>query len=182
MEISKEDLQKLLREVVAGAVAEARRMNPLEQRKYDEDLKREQRRREMMVELGRIEDAARARRKYGCSHQRYPASAGKLAGHPCPNGQGEWTTGGQPHTGGLISLICTRCSTIWVWRATGEEYQFAVDTGMAGMAPPMESRCLSECCPWCNKMFTKDELKEHDPSKCHSRRQAAIKASETVVA
>lgn len=135
IEVSLEALKEL--------IAEARRLDPIEEKKQKEEVERERRRSLMHVEMAKVEEQRRERQKNGCSHSRYPMSAGKLAGENCPRGQGEWLTSGQLHTDGTATTICQRCSNVWHWRPTPQEFQYIIDQGMLGMAPPQEERLIA---------------------------------------
>lgn len=168
MEISKEELQQLMSSVIGVALAESKKMNPLEQKAFDEQIEKDKRRRMMMVQLGKIEEEAARRKKYGCTHSRHP-SGHKLAGHPCPRGQGEWVTGGQLHSRGIASVICLRCATTWLFRPRQEDIQGIIDGGLAGVAPPDDDSCLSQRCRSCSEFFTQDEYEAHDKDACKAK-------------
>lgn len=146
--MSRDDLQSALMKLIemntklTEALANPR-INPMEQKKYEEELKKEKRRALLAVELGRAEAQARWNKQNGCSHCRYPAGSGKLAGHACPRGQGEWCTGGQVHGDDTASLICTRCGTLWRFQASPQEREYIRETGGTGMVPPPIDRCLN---------------------------------------
>jgi hypothetical protein len=112
-----------LQELLLGMVREANKMNPLEEKKYQEDLAREKRRNLLAVELGRTEDEARWRRQHQCSHHRDGTS-----GEAVPRGKGVPTTSGQQHGDRSISLICMRCAMRWQFLPTAEEQQY-LDNG-----------------------------------------------------
>ena len=129
-------------DIVSAAVAASHQLNPIEQRKYKQELEAQERKDRAMVELGKAEEQAMWNKKHGCSHSRFPMSMGKLGGHPCPKGQGEWTTGGQLHSPDLATMICQRCSWVWQWKPTRAEFEYIEQNGMMGMAPPDESRLI----------------------------------------
>jgi hypothetical protein len=131
-------------EIVKTFAAESKKMNPIEQKKYDDEIKAEERRKMMMVELGKAEEQAMINRKNGCSHSRHSMSAGKLGGHSCAKGAGEWTTGGQIHSDGTATMVCTRCSWTWHWQPTAREREYIDNAGMLGMAPPSEERLIKD--------------------------------------
>lgn len=121
------------------------KMNPLEQKKFEEEAQKDARRNQMQVELAKVEMAKQKQRKEGCSHCRWPATAGKKGGHAAPRGQGEWVTQAQLHEqNGTIDLMCQRCTWIWRWKATPEEISYMKDNdgGMAGFPPPSEDRIV----------------------------------------
>jgi hypothetical protein len=138
--LTKQDLV----DIVAAAVSAANKLNPIEQRKLDEELASQKRKNLAAVEMGRIEEESMRRRRDGCSHSRYSMAQGKLGGHAAPKGQGEWTTGGQLHGNGTATLICTRCSWTWTFEPTRQERDFIEQQGMLGMAPPPESRLIKD--------------------------------------
>ena len=115
------------------------KMNPLEQKKFDEEEKREKRRALLSVELGKAEAESRYRKQTGCSHSRDPRT-----GNAVPRGMGEWTTGGQPHGDDTITLSCLRCGTQWTWKASPQEREYANNAGLLGFAPPPIDRCLNK--------------------------------------
>jgi hypothetical protein len=131
-------------DIVAAAVKAANQLNPIEQRKYEQELAAQKRRDLAVVELGKIEEENAQRKKAQCTHSRYSMSHGKLGGHACAKGQGEWCTSGQIHNRNLATLICTRCSYTWQFCPTEAEYNFIMDNGMLGMAPPDASRIIKE--------------------------------------
>jgi hypothetical protein len=138
--LTKQDLA----DIVAAAVAAANRPDPLREKELAEQLATEKRRTAMMLELGKIEEASTKRKKDGCTHSRLPMSAGKFGGHAARKGEGEWTTGGQLHSDGTATLICTRCSWTWHFQPTLQERDYIEQQGMLGMAPPAESRLITE--------------------------------------
>lgn len=168
MEISKEELQNLLAAAIAAGVAESKKMNPLEEEEFKKQMELKRRRDMMQVEMGRIEEEAAKRKRYGCSHSRY-ANGHKLAGHPCPKGQGEWVTNGQMHSKGVASLICQRCGTAWIFRPDADEVQAIIDGGLSGMAPPDDSKCLGQRCSTCNEFFTPGEYESHNKVACKAK-------------
>src|SRR5215472_9666368 len=124
IELTPQALQDLLRTAIAEAVSQATKLNPIEQRKLDEEMERERRKNAMMLQLGRIEEEAERRRKAGCTHKRFPASAGKLAGQSAPRDAvgAEWATGGQAYQDGTAMVICLRCSSTWLFRPDANYY------------------------------------------------------------
>ena len=136
--MSKQDLI----DIVSAAVAASHQLNPIEQRKYEQELETQKRKDRAMVELAKAEEEAAKRKKYGCTHSRLPMSAGKYGGHAAPKGQGEWVTGGQMHDDDTATMICQRCSWTWHWKPTLQERQYIEQSGMMGMAPPDESRLI----------------------------------------
>jgi hypothetical protein len=146
VEISQEALQELLKTVVAAAIAESKKLNPLDQKKYEEALAQEERRAKMIVQMGKIEEAAQIAKKNGCSHCRWPANSGKHAGYAAPRGQGEWTTGGQAYQDGTAVMVCSRCATTWRFRPTSEYYNYIIQNGMLSDPPPPDDQCLCDGC------------------------------------
>lgn len=146
--ISPEDLQALLRTAIAEAVGQATKLNPIEQRRLDEELQKDRRRNMMMIQLGKIEEESARQKRDGCSHMRYPAGAGKLAGHSAPRGAlgAEWVTGGQAYQDGTAMIICLRCSSTWLFRPDSNYYNAILQNGLLGEAPPAENHTI---CPGC---------------------------------
>jgi hypothetical protein len=142
--ITPEQLQELLK----TAIAEAVKLNPIEQRKLDEDLQRERKRNQMMIQLGKIEEEAARRKRDGCSHMRHPAGSGKLSGQSAPRGSlgAEWCTGGQAYQDGTAMIICLRCSSTWLFRPDSNYYNAILQNGLLGEAPPSEALTM---CPGC---------------------------------
>lgn len=185
--LSKEQFQQLLeavkgnqspdqmQKIVEAAVLAARTLNPLEQKSMDERLALEKRRSRMQVEFGRIEEEAMRRKKFGCSHRRWPQGH-KLAGHSCPRGQGEWTTGGQltGRLGRVATMVCLRCGWTWAFRTTAEEAVDIGENGLLGVAPPPDDRLLSESCIYCNEPFTKSEYAHHDIEACRLKHEDSL--------
>jgi hypothetical protein len=131
-------------EIVSAAVAAAHQLNPIEQRKYEQELQAQKRKDLAAVQLAKIEEENLRNRKNSCSHSRYPMAMGKLGGHNCPKGQGEWTTGGQMHDDDTATMICQRCSWTWHWKPALQERQYIEQNGMMSMAPPDESRLIKQ--------------------------------------
>jgi hypothetical protein len=148
--LTKDDLKDLITAATTAAVAAAMRPNAKEQKEIDDQIAADKRKSLMMVEMGKAEQEAMDRKKYGCSHSRHPMSAGKLGGHNCRKGTGEWTTGGQfcgknPKTGVPYAyLVCTRCSFGWKWEPNVQELEYLQENGFMGLEPPEESRLLKE--------------------------------------
>src|SRR5438552_1230445 len=115
VELSPDQLQQLLVKAVAAGVAEATKMNPLEEKRYKEELEREERRNKLAVELGKAEEEALRKKRDACSHSR------DKEGNGVSRGQGIWTTQGQIHGNECITLICMRCATTWTWKGTMAE-------------------------------------------------------------
>ena len=135
-------LQKFMGPMLEGMVKAQTTMNPMEQEKYEEEVLRKKRKALFARQLGTIEAEAAQRKKNACSHSR-----DKQTGEPVAKGQGEWTTGGQPHGQGrniTLGLICTRCQTEWNWIPNDAELERANNQGMMGMQPPSEDRLLRE--------------------------------------
>lgn len=135
---TKQELQDFMATVIKSAVAEATRMNPLEEKKYKEALEAEARKTKMVAELGRIEEQAQKDKKNRCSHTR------DKEGNPVAKGTGVWTTQGQVHGNDTITLVCLRCGNSWHWQATAQERDFAQNGahGLLGFPPPEEERLL----------------------------------------
>jgi hypothetical protein len=145
VEMSKEQLQELLstavRSGVSGAMEHLAKMNPLEQRKFDEEAAKDRRRDMLGVELGRAEEENTRRKQNGCTH-----SVDRQTGEPVARGTGKWITGGQAYQDGTASLLCLRCQRTWRFRPTPEQYSSIVQTGMYGFAPPSEDQTLCNGC------------------------------------
>lgn len=142
--ITPEQLQELLRAVVM----ESKKLNPLEQKEFDEKMAQERRKARMVADLGRAEEEAMKAKRNGCSHMRWPATAGKNAGHSAPRGAlgAEWCTGGQAYQDGTAATICMRCSTVWRFKPTPEYYTAIVQNGLLGEAPPSDEHIICEGC------------------------------------
>lgn len=115
------------------------RMNPLEQKRFDEEMKRDKRRALLAAEIGGIEAMSRYNRQRNCSHCRDPRT-----GNPCARGQGEWRTGGQIHGDDTATMMCLYCGTTWRWATTAQEREYINNAGMLGMAPPPIERCINK--------------------------------------
>lgn len=129
-------------DIVSAAVAASHQLNPIEQRKYEQELEAQKRRDKAMVELAKAEEESARRKKFGCSHSRHPMAMGKLGGHAAPKGTGEWTTGGQLHDDDTATMVCSRCAWTWHWKPTLQERLYIEQQGMLGMAPPDDSRLI----------------------------------------
>lgn len=154
-----EQVQQLIKSAVESAVLAANKMNPIEQRKFDEEAERDRKRTEMMIQLGKIEEEAARRRKEGCTHMTYTMSAGKKAGEMAPVGaaNSEWKTGGQAYQNGLASLVCLRCQTVWLFKPTPEYYSAIMQNGLLGEAPPPPQDTM---CIGCFELKTKCKCDE----------------------
>ena len=141
-------VQELIKTTVESAIAAGNRMNPVEQRKFDEETERDRRRSQMMVQLGKIEEEATRRRRDGCTHLRYTMSAGRRAGEMAPIGaaNSEWMTGGQAYQNGLASIVCLRCQTVCLFKPSPEYYSAIQQNGLLGEAfPPAEHWICMGC-------------------------------------
>src|SRR5579859_4443234 len=85
LNISKEDLKELLMSVMSAS----RQMNPLEEKKYNEELEKERRKALLVKQLGEDEERQMAAKRNGCSH-----CVDKDTGQPVPRGTGLWCTQG----------------------------------------------------------------------------------------
>lgn len=139
---------KQLQDLLKTAITEATKLNPIEERKLNEELERERKRSMMMVQLGKIEEEAARRKREGCSHMRYPAGAGRLAGMGAPRGAmgAEWCTGGQAYQDGTAMVICLRCSSTWLFRPDPNYYTAILQNGLLGEAPPPPELTLCSGC------------------------------------
>jgi hypothetical protein len=157
--ISPEQLQDLLKTAIAEAVGQATKLNPIEQRKLDEELQKDRRRNMMMIQLGKIEEESARQKRDGCSHMRHPAGAGKLAGHSAPRGSlgAEWCTGGQAYQDGTAMIICLRCSSTWLFRPDSNYYNAILQNGLLGEAPPPDAQTI---CPGCFELKPACRCKE----------------------
>src|SRR5579859_6994782 len=113
-----QQVQELIKAAVETAVLASNKMNPIEQRKFDQETEKEDRRNQMMIQLGKIEEESNRRRKDGCTHRRYNMSNEKHAGEMAPKEATDatWSTGGQAYQNGLACLVCTRCQNVWMFR------------------------------------------------------------------
>lgn len=137
MNISKEDLKELLMAVMQASKS----MNPLEEKKYNEELEKERRKALLVKQLGEDEERQIKQKRDGCSH-----CVDKETGQPVSRGSGMWCTQGQVHANDIISLICMRCSTTWHWKGTPAERAYAIDAehGLLHIPPPSDVRLLKE--------------------------------------
>jgi hypothetical protein len=172
MEITKQELQEMMAKTVAAVVSEMKKPNAIEQKALDEAENASKRRQLLMKTLGKAEEESMRRKRYGCSHSRYSNAAGRLAGHSAPRGTGEWTTGGQTHGNGTITVICMRCATDWTYKGTPEEYQSAQDAGLLGVEPPPPERWILTC-GYCNTEFTGEKKYRDHIEKCEFRPKTA---------
>ena len=143
-----QELLKQQNDSMIAAFKEMSKLNPLDQRKYDEMIAKEKRRDLLAVQLGKAEEEAARRRKDGCSHLRYPATAGKLSGHMAPHGYpgAEYRTGGQVYQNGLAMMLCLHCGSSWWFRPTPEYYAVLAQNGLDNTAPPPEKDCICIGC------------------------------------
>jgi hypothetical protein len=134
---SPEQLQDFMAKAMAAAVAEARKMTPMEERKYNEEVQREKRRLLMSVELAKAEEQIQRNKRLGCSHKCDPRT-GLAVGRDRQDG--EWTTGGQLHGNDLATLVCIRCAWTWRWVTNPNERDYINNVGMLHMSPPDQER------------------------------------------
>jgi len=132
-------------EDLAAAIRAVRAPTVLEQKEIDAALEREKRKAKAMVELAKAEEEHMRRRKFGCSHMRYP-EGGPRAGLDCPKGTaaGQWTTGGQVHGNGTATTLCLRCGWTWTWKPSFSELEYINSNGLLGQAPPPADRVIHE--------------------------------------
>jgi hypothetical protein len=135
--MSAEELQKLMASAMAAAVSEARKMTPMEERKYKQELERERRRDRMAIELAKTEEQRERNRRLGCSHRCDPKTG---LGVGRDRADGIWTTGGQLHGNDLATLVCLRCAWTWRWKTNSQERDYINNAGMLYMAPPDKDR------------------------------------------
>jgi len=154
--ITRDDLQAILETVLA----KSNQLNPLEQKKYDEEMAKQRRRDLLAVEVGRAEEEAQRRKRNSCSHLRYPATAGKLSGQSAPRGTpgAEYTTGGQAYQNGLAMMFCTRCQTQWWFKPTQDYYTIILQEGLSSTAPPLDDQCI---CIGCFELKSQCKCVEH---------------------
>jgi hypothetical protein len=159
---SPEQLQQFLTAVIQGAVQEARRMTPLEERKFKEEVERERRRDRMAVELAKAEAQNQRNRMLGCSHK-CDQKTGLAVGRDRPDGL--WTTAGQLHGNDLATLCCIRCGWVWRWKTNPGERDYINNVGMLNMAPPANERVdelLKEESERDRLTMMKEELKKEE--------------------
>lgn len=135
--LTKEDLKELLISVMQAANT----MNPLEQKKYEEELMKEKRKAMLVKQLGEEEERQLALRRNSCSH-----CVDKSTGESVPRGQGMWITQGQVHSNDVISIVCLRCATVWYFKGTASERDYSINAehGMLHFPPPSPERLLAE--------------------------------------
>lgn len=172
MEITHQQLQDMMAKTVAAAIAEMKKPNALELRQIEEAEAAEKRRAQMVKALGQAEAEAMRKRKSGCTHSVWPNSAGRLAGHSAPRGEGQWCTGGQQHGDGTISVICLRCANTWTFKATNEELQSVPDSGLLGAPVPPAERWI-QTCGYCNQPITGDKEYQKHIETCVDRPKKA---------
>lgn len=148
--LTKEGLQELLKAVLS----ENNKLNPIEQKQLEEQMQKEHRRSMLVVELGKQEEEKERRQKLGCSHRRDPET-GDSVSKDSPIGQ--WTTGGQAYQNGLASIICTRCSTTWLFKPSPDYYAIILQNGLMRVAPPPAHQCY---CYGCLEMKTQCRCEE----------------------
>lgn len=137
VEMTPQQLQELLKTAVAAGVSaameQAATMNPIEQRKFNEELARDRRRDLLSIELSKAETERINRLRNGCTHMR-----NEKTGMPIARGStnGEWVTSGQAYQDGTAMVICQRCATTWIFKPTPEEYSSILQNGLLGVPPP----------------------------------------------
>lgn len=137
--LTKEDLKELLMAVANAGKA----MNPLEQKKYEEEVKKEKHHAAMVLEMGRAEEESIRAKRNSCTHRTDKTSGDSVS---LSDANGWWCTQGQVHSNDVISLICLRCSTVWYWKGTPQEREYAVNAehGLLHYPPPPKERLLPE--------------------------------------
>jgi len=134
-----EQLQDLMRTFGESAS----KLNPLEQRKLDDEMARERRKAMMMVELGKAEEQARLQKQNGCSHMRDFRTGDSVASGAA---NGEWTTGGQAYQNGTAAIICTRCSKVALFRPSPDYYNIIIQNGLLKQPFPPDEQTLCIGC------------------------------------
>ena len=133
-------LQDIIKSAVTSAIKANSAMNPLEQKKFDEQMEIERRKTQAAIELARIDEESRWRKQNSCSH-----SCHDKTGESVARGTGRWTTSGQMHGDGTCTLICVRCATAWHYQPTRDESEYILNgPGLLGYAPPPLERCLNK--------------------------------------
>lgn len=127
-------------------IRELKKPSAIEARKLQQEEDAEKRKAEMIIQFGRIEEEAIRSKKHSCSHMRYPANAGRNAGHGAPRGalNAEWVTAGQALQDGTVVLICQRCSTTWRWKPDPNMYSEISQNGLLGVQPPPLEMCIND--------------------------------------
>ena len=110
--ITYDQLQKLMAEAMTSAIRAAKEPDPLRQREIDKEIEKDKRRSLMMIALAKAEEEARLLKKDRCTHCAYPSGherAGELA--PSNLESKKWTTGGQltGESEEIATLVCQRC-------------------------------------------------------------------------
>lgn len=143
-----------LQQILEAVLAKANQLNPLEQKRYDEEMAKQRRRDLLAVEIGRAEQQATLARRNACSHMR----DGKT-GDSVPRGwpTGEWTTGGQAYQNGLAMMFCSRCQSQWWFKPTPEYHAAILQNGLRSSAPPPDDQCI---CIGCYEQKTKCRCSE----------------------
>jgi len=149
-----EQVQELMKEQqdnfakqMATTIAEITKMNPLQQKAYDEQMMQEKRKANMVLALGRAEEEAAHKKKHGCSHMIYPAGH-RRAGEGAPRGAmgAEFITGGQAYQNGTAMVMCLRCQQVWLFRPNPDFYNAILQNGLLGEQPPAEEYLLCNGC------------------------------------
>jgi len=142
IEMTPEQLQELLARAVGAAVdkavAAAKAMNPLEQKRYNEEVDMETRKAALREAVSRDKERTRNARR-NCTHSR--DNIGKYVA----KGTGVWTTSGQLHADDTISLLCLRCQMTWVFKSAPWERELfhTGEHGLLGLTPPADDRLLN---------------------------------------
>lgn len=137
-EPKKLELTPEMTDLITKVIAATQKLNPLDERKYNEEINREKRRAMFAVELAKAEEQTRLNRINGCSHSR-----DSRLGNAVAKGTGEWTTGGQMHGNDTATLTCLRCGFGWHFSTTPQEREYFREQGMLGMAPPPMDRLVA---------------------------------------
>jgi hypothetical protein len=139
LSITYEQLQELMRTMAEASS----KLNPLEQRKLDEEMAKDRRRSMMMVELGKVEEETARNKKNSCSHMRDFRTGD---GVPKGSAMGEWLTSGQAYQNGTAMIICQRCQQIWLFRPAPDYYTIILQNGLLKQQPPPDDQCLCIGC------------------------------------
>ena len=69
-------------------------------------------------------------------------------GDSVPRGSafGEWCTSGQAYQNGLAMSICQRCTTVWIFKPSPENYNAILQNGLLKQPPPPEELCYCMGC------------------------------------
>jgi hypothetical protein len=131
-------LQSILQQAIGAAISAPRSMSKLEERQYEREVAAENRRAEMIYQLGRAEMEALEKKKRSCTHSRDQLGNACSKNHPAA----VWTTQGiVQENSQQVVILCLRCASTIAIPLTPQLRQAAQDNehSLLGIPFPEET-------------------------------------------